>query len=318
VAEQPLQPLSGRTAAAIERLRLDAAAAEVVRAFAAADLECLLLKGRSLDAWLFPEGDRLAYLDVDLLIEPSSEALASEVLQRIGFERRFDENVLPEWWREHGSEWSRAEDGALVDLHRRLSGIGLKPEAAWRVLRNGADTLSVGRCEIWTLGLPSRALHVALHAAHHGAEGPKSLDDLERVLEVADEDLWMRAAEIARELEATDAFAAGLRLRSDGAALADRLGLPAGSSVEVAMRAATAPPVALGIEQFARAASWRARAEILWHKLFPPPAFVRHWSPKAAESRGQLALAYVRRPFWLLLMAPRGLRAWRAARRRVR
>jgi hypothetical protein len=315
---EPLQPLSGRTAAAIERLRLDAAAAEVVRAFAAADLECLLLKGRSLDAWLFPEGDRLAYLDVDLLVAPASEPIASEVLRRIGFERRFDEDAMPEWWREHGSEWCRPEDGVLVDLHRRLSGIGLEPQSAWRVLLNGADTILVGGCETLTLGLPARALHVALHAAHHGAEGPKSLDDLDRALDVADEDLWMRAAELARELEATDALAAGLRLRRAGAGLADRLGLPAGSSVEVAMRAATAPPVALGIEQLARAESWRARTMILWHKLFPPPAFIRHWSPRAAESRRQLVLAYVRRPFWLLLMAPRGLRAWRAARRRVR
>jgi hypothetical protein len=76
--------------------------------------------------------------------------------------------------------------------------------------------------------------------------------------------------------------------------------------------------VALGIEQLARAHGWQERAEILRHKLVPPPAFIRHWWPPAARNSWMLMLGYAYRPIWLVCKAPAGLRAWRTARRRVR
>jgi hypothetical protein len=157
-----------------------------------------------------------------------------------------------------------------------------------------------------------------LHAAQHGAGWGKGRADLERALVVADEGLWREAAALAARVDAVEAFAAGLRMAPDGERLAQRLELPQPSSVDVALRAATAPPVALGVEQLARAAGWRARAAILGRKLVPPAEFMRHWDRRAADSRPRLALAYVRRPFWLLRHAPAGARAWWRARRQVR
>ena len=100
--------------------------------------------------------------------------------------------------------------------------------------------------------------------------------------------------------------------------MASRLRLPAGRSVEAALLAASPPPVALGFEQLASAGGLRARAEILWRKLFPPAEFMYKWQPGAAASHWRLALAYMRRPLWILGHAPRALLAWRDARRRVR
>jgi hypothetical protein len=309
--------VSGRAAAAADRLRIDAATAEVLKGFEAVGVESLLLKGPSLDAWLYPGGDRLSYLDADLLIGPRDHRAAGEALGSLGFEQRLNEAALPDWWREHGSEWWRIADGVLVDLHRSLPGLGVDAESAWCTLAAVTDSIVVAGYEARTLVLPARALLVALHAAHHGADGPKPLTDLERALKGGDDALWKSALALAQQLEATDAFAAGLRLTAAGEALADLLALPAGRSVEVALRASTAPPVALGFEQLARADGWRARAAIVAHKLAPPPEFIRHWSPRAAESRPQLVLAYMYRPFWVLRHSPRGLRAWIKARRQV-
>jgi hypothetical protein len=141
--------------------------------------------------------------------------------------------------------------------------------------------------------------------------------ELDRALAVADDDLWRGAAELARELDATDAFAAGLSLTDAGRRLAARLRLSPTRSAEAALHATTPPPVALGFEQLAQADGVRARLEIVWRKLVPPPAFIRRWDPSASEGRAALARAYLRRPIWVLHHAGPGFRAWYLARRSV-
>ena len=83
----------------------------------------------------------------------------------------------------------------------------------------------------------------------------------------------------------------------------------------MAIKAGTAPPVALGLDQLARAESLRARLTILRHKFAPPPAFMRHWSSRARKGRLGLVLAYLWRPLWLLARLPAGFKAWQHARR---
>jgi hypothetical protein len=310
--------ISSRSADIAQRLRIDAATVEVLRAFAAGNVEARLLKGASLVQWLYPDGRRLPYLDSDLLVRPGDEATAEAALEQLGFVRRWDESGMPEWWREHGSDWRRESDGVLVDLHRSLPGVAADARTMWAVLAHPTMTVAIAGYEAPALALPGRALHVALHAAQHGSGWGKGQKDLERALSVADEALWIEAAELARRLQATDAFAAGLRMAPDGQALAERLELPNSGSVEVSLRAVTAPPVALGMEQLAQAKGFLPRAEILGRKVVPPRAFIRHWDPRASESTSRLLLAYVRRPFWLLRHTPGGLRAWWRARREVR
>jgi hypothetical protein len=194
----------------------------------------------------------------------------------------------------------------------------VEPELAWRVLTATTDTVAVAGYEAPTLGPAARAMNIALHAAHHGVVWGKVLADLELAIAQLDESLWREAAGLAARLGAIDAFSTALRLTSPGEALADRLQLPASRSVEARLRATTPPPVALGLEQLARAKGIRARARIVLHKAFPPAEFIRHWFPRARENRVQLGLAYLRRPFWILRNFPRALRAWRGARREAR
>ena len=304
-----------KVVATLGRLRLDTATAQVLRQLESAHVEALLLKGRSIADWLYADGELRTYVDSDLLIAPRDFGRAEQTLEALAFTRVFDDRGMPSWWREHAGAWLRQEDGFVVDLHRTLPGLGVSDDEAWRVLAADTDVVLVAECPVRTLALPARALHVVLHAAQHGAGWAKPMADLSRALEIGDDDLWRCAATLAAELDALAAFAAGLRLAPDGVEVANRLGLPRPSSVDAALRATSPPPVALALEQLAQAQGMRARLTIVWHKLMPPPAFVRHWDPRARESRFALVRAYLRRPAWILRHTPRALGAWYRARR---
>lgn len=301
---------------AASNLRIDAATAEVLGALEGADVEALLLKGATIARWLY-DGAR-GYTDCDLWVRPGDVDCAERILRRLGFEEWVDRRGLPDWWQEHGSEWTRSLDGVCVDLHRTMPGLGVDPEVAWHTLSATSETVPVAGYPARALGRPGRALHLALHAAQHGEAWGRVLADLEQALEVADEPVWNDAAVLAAELGATDAFGAGLRLVPAGAALADRLHVPANRSVEVALHVSSPPPTALGFEQLARAGQTGARVRIVARKVIPPPGFMRHWYPPAARSRRRLVVAYLYRPIWLLRNASHGWRAWRDARRRLR
>jgi Uncharacterised nucleotidyltransferase len=289
----------------------------VLRKFELAGVRAVLLKGPSIARWLYAEGESRGYLDCDLLIAPASGEAAARALQSLGYRRSFDDRSMPAWWREHAGVWVRDADGMTVDLHSALPGVGADAESAWSVLSTDTDTVMVAGYRAPILALPARALHVALHAAQHGVGWARPIAELERALAAGDDQLWITAARLAEALVATDAFATGLRLCVPGTALARRLGLSTERSADAELRAASAPPVALGFEQLGRADGNWARLIIVWRKLVPPPAFVRHWDPRAADGRLALLRAYVRRPMWLLRRAPRGWWAWRRARRLV-
>jgi hypothetical protein len=297
-------------------LRIDAATAQVIRALDAESISSLLLKGPVTRAWLYADGTPRMYLDSDLLVSPEQVQAAAEVLTRLGFERQLADERLPDWWQSHEIVWVRASDATCVDLHRSIPGIGLEPSAAWQVLAASADTIEVGGHTARTLDAPARALQLALHAAQHGRLPSRALVDLERGLEQCPFELWQEAWLLAQRIEATDAFVAGLRLTEAGARLADRLELPAPSSVEVVLAASFPHAGGLTVAQLAGAGPGR-RVAIMLRTLVPPAAYMRVWAPASADSRLALARAYVRRPFWVLRRAPRALRAYRDARRVV-
>jgi len=295
---------------------VDAVTAEVLRAFAAEGVECRVLKGASVARWLYGPGEPRSYTDSDLLVRPADSDRARAVLERMGFVPELDERRMPEWWREHAVGWLRPGDSVVVDIHRSLPGVGADDARVWEALSPGGDSIAIGGVHAATLSTAGRALHVSLHAAQHGPEWGGSVTiDLERALAQVNEDTWRAAAALAEQLDATAAFATGLRLSPVGCGLADRLELPQARQADVALRVGGAPPVALGLDQLARADGLVARARLLFRKAVPPPTFMRHWHPPAARSRWRMALAYLWRPLWLLKHAPAGLRAWLRARR---
>ena len=315
LAEEPPKGPSGAARIIAKNLRIDAATADVLNGFSAAGVQSLLLKGTSIARWLYDKGEPRPYGDFDLLVRPADRAVAEQVLSELGFEQDMDEADMPTWWREHGIAWLRHEDAVALDLHRTVAGVGVDDETVWTVLARSTDTILVGNTQASALPVHGLAFHVALHAAQHGEGWDDMLAELNRAIERADMATWRAAAELAASLDATPAFSAGLRLVPAGRELADELGLPTVQPVDIALRAATPPPLALGFDRLAQARGLRARLSILRHKVLPPPSFIRHQFPRTRGGRLGLALGYLQRWRWLVRKAPAGFRAWRKARR---
>jgi hypothetical protein len=297
-------------------LRIDAATGEVVAALRQRGIDSLVLKGPAFAEWYPPDSGR-TYEDGDVWVAPQDLADAEAVLAELGFEPTIDQSGMPDWWQEHGDSWLRERDRGKIDLHRRLQGIGADPAQVWSMLWAQRVEFKVGGESAYRLSEPGRALYATLHATHHGVDDPRGLPHLEAALASIDDEIWVAALDLARELDAVEAFGTGLRLLPAGEALAARIKVPDARSTKTTLLASTPPPVALGFDQLASARGLR-RLEIVLRKLVPPPGFVRHWWPPASKSRVMLAIGYGYRPIWLLMRAPAGYRAWLAARREAK
>ncbi len=305
---------AARLSAMASNIRIDAATAEVVRAFDAARIDSVLLKGRALADW--HGRDVQFYNDFDLWVAPESIEPAGIVLSGLGFRPIMDKRRMPDWWQEHADEWWRDEDGAAVDLHRRLQGIGVGDAEAWSVLSTCVEPAEVAGYTVRRLSPPARALYVTLHAAHHGKVWNKALAHLQAAVHVVPIPTWREASKLAQRLDAVEEFSAGLRLIPEGEARALELGISDVESSSVILQASSPPPVARGFQQLA-SAGWFRRLEIIIRKLVPPPEFVRHWWKPANRGWTWLLAGYLYRPIWLAWHAPAGWRAWRAARKRL-
>lgn len=293
----------------VHTLLVDQVTAEVVRALRARQVASILLKGPSIAEWLYTDGSLRSYNDCDLLVAPDRLRTAQAVLQELGFRDEIARLGHP---RLESHEWVRGRD--RVDLHTTLIGIGALPRIVWETLSPATVTHQVAGVDVQVLPPTALALHVVLHAAQHGPEDPKPAEDLSRAIRAVSREGWRDVAELADRLQATDAFAVGLRLLPAGRELASWLELPPARSPEAALRV-NRVPLSLAFEHLATTAGFRDRMALLLRELFPTPAFMRWWSPLARRGRLGLLVAYGWRPVWLLTQAGPGFLAWRRARR---
>jgi hypothetical protein len=296
-------------------LRLDLATAEVTLALGEAGIRSIVLKGPSIHRLLYPDGGTRPYRDSDLLVSPHRLAAAGDVLRGLGFTH--ESRGKAERF-EHGQPWFRRRDEAWVELHWTLVGVEAPPAELWRVLQGSTETLVVGGAEVEVLEPPAIAFQLALHAAQHGRATPQPITDLERALGHLGESTWRAGAALAEALQATEMFAAGLRLVPAGEALAEILELDTRKSVQVAMLSSSAPPVTLGLEELARTRGVWQKLSLLARELVPSPGFMRFWWPPAQRGGAWMVAAYLRRPLWLLARLGPALIAWRRAVRESR
>lgn len=301
---------------AARNLQIDRMIVEVFDAFAGASIEAILLKGPAIAGWLYAEGEIRAYGDGDFLVARANWEAASAVLRELGFQEDIARLEHPNLESFASYPWGRQSDGVgvqSIDMHATLAGIGANFPQVWSVLSSGTAEIAIAGRRVSILGEPARATHIALHAAHHHKGKP--MLDLERALERLGDELWREAAEVARSLEATAAFATGLRLTPSGSALARRLGVHEAHSVAATLKVANVP-LSEGLEQLTTTPGVRAKLALTWSELVPTPDFLRWWSP-ALATRGPLGLAaaYVWRFGWLIGHLPRALLAWRGAHR---
>lgn len=296
-------------------MRVDVVTAEVVEALHAGGIPSILLKGPATVRLLYRDEPPRPYVDVDLLVPPP-EASAVAVLRRLGFGQAAD--GVPRDWHGHGVSWIRERDGASVDLHRSYFGIGVDEEGAWKVLSGRTERIPVGGADVEVLPVSGQALVIALHAASHGLRWTKSQQDLARAIRRLSLSTWQAAARLADQLQATPAFASGLRLLPEGQHLAERLRLATRSSVGLAIRTSGGPPAALFIERLATLPGVRAKLAFAVRKLFPPRSWVRDWAVRQPRRPSNLALAYIWRLGSFARIAPSAFRAWTRSRRQQR
>lgn len=291
-------------------LDLDRMAAELDRSLEAASVPYVVLKGPAVTARLYDGSGIRLYQDVDILVPAASEHQAEEVLRDSGFKPlpglSFDPGIA-----DH-HEW--ADDaGRRVDLHVTFHGVGLETSQVWQVLSSHHARLRVADGSVAILDDPGLCVLLALHAAHHGSGMPMPLQDLVRGLERLG-DAWVVARELARELDALPAFAVGLRLVPEGAAMADEFRLPTEATVDLRLKASTPPPFARGFQRLAEDATVVARLRRVLRAVFPTPRYMRTFYPWIGRSRGRLAASYLWRPIFIAWHLIPSWRAWRAAR----
>ena len=274
----------------------------------------ILLKGPAIAQWLYSAGVR-PYGDIDLLLPSTELENAGQLLKSRGYERRIDlpvEDRIDVDRPSYAFSW-RHREGFLVELHRTLVGIRVPPREAWPILSRNPDRLVVGGASLSVLRLPARAMHLALHAAQHGPDVEKPLEDLRRGLTKEGIEVWREAHQIAIGLDAEEAFTSGLAVTPEGEEMLGQLGLSRAPSLDVELHATHARSSARSLEWFRRLPSGD-KAKWVARKIVPTPQFMRLWHPLARRNAAGLVLAYLWRPVWLAKELALGLRD----RRRVR
>ena len=293
---------------------------EIFDALARARIDGLLLKGAALAQLLYEPGEPRSYADVDLLVAPPDLAAARQALAGLGYRDAGSANlgiddvggVI------HEESWIRDRPGqpqVMAELHERLSGAGADPECVWRTLCATATAIELHGRRVPVLGLPGQAVHLALHAAQHGAQYAKGRRELTMGLERWSYEIWAAAAKLAAEIGATDAFAAGLRLVPAGAELADVLSLPANVRLEWEIRQGSRPRGTFHLDALLGSASPRERLMVIRRALVPSRLWIA-WQYPWSRDRWVLTLAAyalhtARTPLW-------AARAWRYRRAAAR
>ena len=297
-------------------LQLDLMALEVTSALREAGTPSLLLKGASFAEWLFGDGTPRPYSDCDILVAPDRIDAAGEVLEDLGLKQFPDYGPGEGVHDSHDQAWLR--DDGLLELHFKVPGIQIPAKEAWQILMSDSMAIEISGRQVPVLGLDARALHLVLHADHHGVDTPTTLRDLTRALRRLSDDDWADVATLARRMDAEEGMSLGLRLLPDGVLIADRLGLSSDvTSIDRALRQTESPPgargLALALDPYA---DETRKARILSH-LFPSSETMRINSTLARRPRGGLQLAYAVRlanRFWQL---PRAIIAVCRARQAV-
>lgn len=208
--------------AARRTLALDRAAVEAIEALHAGDVPAVLLRGRSYATWLYHPSEVRYATDVDLLVPPDRFDVARTVLEELGYEPVFAPGDDLAHAVMHGRD-----DGAHVDLHRSLYGLGAPPARVWDALSRHTAPLRLLGEDVTRLDEVGRCLAIAVHAGSDESPGPQARQDLQRALRSADESVWREATQLATDLGGTDAFTEGLGTEPAGAELASRLELEA-------------------------------------------------------------------------------------------
>lgn len=297
---------------AIRMLELDALAIEVISTLAACGVQSILLKGPVLARALYDDGAPRPYRDCDILVPEGRLADAGAALLAAGFACDFDERDAHALLDPHAQYWTRPPSRLIVDLHWTFDGVRAEPEVLWSDFAHGSAVMQFHNTAVRTPARSRIALLVALHAARHGREIAKPLEDLRRALERFESGVWEEAGRLATRLGAIDAFVAGLSLVAEGDALATTLGLSANPGTELSVRLQQTPRGAGAIARVLDTDGLGGRTRALSALVFPPVSYMRYSFPLARRGTAGLLGAYAQRLLRRAPQVPAAVRAIRA------
>lgn len=299
--------------AAANKLAVDAQTCRAVTALQSAHIEPILLKGPSIEYWLYRDGGDRPYSDTDLLVDDRTLPAVRQVLAALGYSER---PVLP-GTSPPATDWGRGEGGIELDLHTRMWGWG-ESLTVWEALQPHCQSMRIAAIDVRVLDDVAKAVHVVTHALQpslfeHWTE--KKHTDLQRALDQVSDEVWAQAAGLAVRAGAADAFAVGLHLKPAGRELCRRLGVAMPTNLDSDIRFALAETSNTGgpvLEQLVRTPGGsRSRAVILRTRLLPPLAWARFVVMQTGTApRGRVS-TYARYWMHLARKTPGALRAFR-------
>jgi hypothetical protein len=294
---------------AARTLALDLATGEVIRALDAAGIEGIVLKGPAMVHRLYADEPGLRnYGDIDLAVAPWRFEDAGRVLASLGF-RDLQAGVRPsEAARTDERSWHR--DGAAhvaIDLHRGFHGVADRSQW-WSVLVDHREELMIENQAVMIPDARAGALIAALHASTADGLG-KPTEDLRRALSLFGDSVWGDAAELARSVGASRAFAAALRTQLAGADLAARLHLDANDR-RAWFKSTSLTRGSGALSLLLEPGPWVTRTQLLRDLLFPSRAVLASSWPVATRGRLGLACAHCGRLSLIATRLPRILWAW--------
>jgi hypothetical protein len=289
-------------------LRLDRETYRLHALLAECHIDSVLLKGPVLRSWLYGGQDRV-YGDIDLLVSPTAEEGALALLGEQGYKDPFSGASRVETAMHARTLVNQS--GMTVDLHTTLSGVHVRTEEVWSLLRPDAMALPLAGGEVLRCGDVARLLIVVLHAAQHGIEESKPLEDLARAISIS-ADREVRAAHaLALRLEARDSFAAGLRLNADAKSRFPDLCRHRGDRLTEARARSGQNYPGLLVLAGATSGSARYRLRVVARSAWPTRTYINaHYPGLAGTSWGRMR-ARGRRLRYQMRQLPSAVRAFR-------
>ncbi len=187
---------------------------ELLTAFAAAQIDLIVLKGAALAETVYPRPSLRRYGDLDVLVHPSDAVRARTLLEALGYivdtlqwdALSHDRDCQANFFKH------TERSTVVVELHTNLINndlffgqVQVDRDGLWERAR---PALLAG-VEARVLGPEDQILHLCLHLAGHYFAAPQSLRDIAQVCGVGGID-WPLFVEIARQARAITACFCGL------------------------------------------------------------------------------------------------------------
>ena len=203
--------------------------------------------------------------------------------------------------------------GLMIDVHRTLTGSEAPPQAGWDAVWPRRTWIELDGHRLPSPDQETLALHIALHAARHGAGTPHPMEDLSKAIDRWPPEVWRGADRLAVEAAGDRGVCRGAASAATGLRTGPRPRAPADRRAGMGDRPPhRAPTRNAAFPSLRGAATLRERASVLRRGLLPGRTWVAKQYPWADDHGVRLVGGYVahlaRTPVW-------AARAWRFGRR---